>query len=119
MTARSACHTGEDEVARQRRKHWAKSLNRPVPDFPAMTLRHVVADVLAASDEAGGALDVAELLTYQGHSQETIETVQGYLDLERATQLRESGEPGAAIDRASGDRRLRAVEQLQAMLRED
>jgi hypothetical protein len=110
---------GEDEVARQRRKHWAKSLSRPVPDFPAMTLRQVVADALAASDEASGALDVAEFLTDQGHSQATIQTVQGYLDLERATELREDDESSAAVDWASGDRRLRAVEQLEAMLLED
>lgn len=110
---------GEDEVARQRQKHWAKSLNRTVPDFPAMTLRDLVADVLAASDEAGGALDVAELLTDQGHSPTTIQTVQRYLDLEQARELREDDASGAASDTASGDRRLRAVEQLQAMLRED
>lgn len=109
----------EDEVARQRRKHWAKSLNRPVPEFPAMTLRQLVADVLVAGDEAGGALDVTEFLTDQGHSLATIQTVQGYLDLERATELREDDESDAAPDGASGDRRLRAVEQLQAMLLED
>lgn len=110
---------GEDEVARQRRKHWAASLNRPVPGFPAMTLGQIVAGVPAATAEAGGALDVAQFLAGQGHSQETIEKVQGYLDMERAMKLRGNGESCAAIDGASGDRRLRAVEQLQAMLLED
>ena len=110
---------GGDEVAHQRRKHWAASLRRPVPRFPATTLGHVVADVLAATVEAGGALDVTQFLAGHGHSQETIETVRGYLDLSRAREPRSEGEPPAAIEGAASDRRLRAVAQLQAMLLDD
>jgi hypothetical protein len=110
---------GDDEVAHQRRKHWAASLGKPVPGFPEMTLSNVVADVLAATAEAGRTLDVAQFLSGRGHSQETIETVQGYLDLSQPREPWDNREPRVTIDGASGDRRLRAVAQLQAMLLDD
>jgi hypothetical protein len=65
----------QDELAFQRRKHWAASLRRPVPGFAGVTLGQLVAGVRAATAEAGGTLDVTAFLARQGHSPETIESV--------------------------------------------
>jgi hypothetical protein len=69
----------DDDLSRQRRKRQARLLDRPVPDFPALTVADIVADVLAASDEGHAPLDVPGYLTEHGHSSTTIETVVAYL----------------------------------------
>jgi hypothetical protein len=69
----------DDDLSRQRRKRQARLLDRPVLDFPALTVADVVADVLAASDEGHAPLDVPSYLTERGHSSTTIETVVAYL----------------------------------------
>lgn len=69
----------DDDLARQRRKREARLLDRPVPDFPGVTLADVVADVVAASDGGRVPLDVNGYLGAQGHGWQTIEAVIGYL----------------------------------------
>jgi hypothetical protein len=69
----------DDDLSRQRRKRQARLLDRPVHDFPALTVADVVADVLAASDEGHAPLDVPGYLTERGYSWTTIETVVAYL----------------------------------------
>lgn len=69
----------DDDLSRQRRKREARLLDGPIPDFPALTVADVVADVLAASDQGEDALDVPTYLAEQGHSWQTIETVVAYL----------------------------------------
>jgi len=92
-----------DEVARQRQKHRAASLSQPVAGFPAMTV----------------------FLRSSGHSHETIESVLRCLDLDP----RETPDPQeapaqkdevcAALHPSSGQRRLRTLAQLEAMLLKD
>lgn len=65
-----------DQVARQRRKRAAALLDRSVAGFDELTLEDVVRSVMAASDEANGALDVEQFLTDRGHGWQTIEMVQ-------------------------------------------
>jgi len=72
-----------DDLSRQRRKRQARLLERPVPDFPALTMADVVADVLAASDEGNAPLDVPGYLAASGYSSTTIETVVAYLQGQR------------------------------------
>lgn len=70
---------GDDELARQRRKREARLLDRPLVDFPDVTLGDVVADVLAASDSDPGTLDVQRYLAVAGYGGQTIEAVIAYL----------------------------------------
>lgn len=65
-----------DQVARQRRKRAAALLDRSVAGFDELTLEDVVRSVIAASDEAKGALNVEQFLTDRGHAWQTIEMVQ-------------------------------------------
>ena len=74
--------SGEDEVTRQRLKHRAAFLERPVSGFPGMTLGQTVASVVAATEEAEGVLDVQRFLADEGHSWQTIESVLAYLGLD-------------------------------------
>ncbi len=64
-----------DEVARQRRKRVEALLDRAVPGFGDVTLRHVLTAVIAADEEAGGHLDVDGFLTERGHAWRTVEMV--------------------------------------------
>ena len=70
-----------DQVARQRRKRAAALLDRSVAGFDELTLDDVVRSVIAAADEAKGALDVEEFLTNRGHGWQTIELVRTCLTL--------------------------------------
>lgn len=65
-----------DQVARQRRKRAAVLMDRSVAGFDELTLGDVVRSVIAASDEARGALNVEQFLTERGHGWQTIEMVQ-------------------------------------------
>lgn len=103
-----------DEVGRQRRKHWDASLNRPVAGFPDVTLREVVAEVEGATAEV-----VRPLLAGRGHSPETISTVQGYLELQRALESRRGSRPTGPIDHAAHARRAWVLEELQSRLLEE
>jgi hypothetical protein len=69
----------DDDLSRQRRKREARLLDRPVPDFPALTVADIVADVFAATDGGHAALDVPSYLAERGHTSTTIETVLAYL----------------------------------------
>jgi hypothetical protein len=109
----------QDELACQRRKHWAASLRRTVPGFSGTTLAQLVAGVRAATARAGGTLDVTTFLSRQGHTRETIETVHTYLGLERRLEPTARGPSCAASDRLWSDRRLRTLEHLQTLLLED
>lgn len=73
----------DDDLSRQRRKREARLLDRPVPDFPALTVADVVADVLAASEDGPAPLDVPSYLAEQGHTWATVETVVSYLQGQR------------------------------------
>jgi hypothetical protein len=103
-----------DEVSRQRRKHWDASLNRPVAGFPDVTLREVVAEVEGATADV-----VLPFLAGQGHSPETISTVQGYLELQRALESRRGSRPTGPIDHAAHARRAWVLEELQSRLLEE
>ena len=103
-----------DEVGRQRRKHWDASLNRPVAGFPDVTLREVVAEVEGATAEV-----VRPLLAGHGYSPETISTVQGYLELQRALESRRASGPTAPSDHAAHARRAWMLEELQSRLLEE
>jgi hypothetical protein len=83
MTSSVEASMVDDDLSRQRRKRQARLLDRPVPDFPELTVADVVADVLAASDEGHAPLDVPSYLTEHGHSWTTIETVLAYLQGQR------------------------------------
>jgi len=114
-----------DEVARQRQKHRAASLSQPVAGFPAMTVGQLADQVRAATPGAGTADGVTEFLRSSGHSHETIESVLRCLDLDP----RETPDPQeapaqkdevcAALHPSSGQRRLRTLAQLEAMLLKD
>jgi hypothetical protein len=124
-----------DEVSRQRRKHWDAFLNRPVAGFPNMTLRQVVAEVEGATapvsagfrapdelvvpgeDRPGDA--VGRFLAGRGHTPETIRTVQGYLDLQKALESRRGPRPVGPGDHASHARRAWVIEELQSRLLDD
>jgi hypothetical protein len=69
----------DDDLFCQRRQRDARLLDRPVPEFPALT----VADVLAASDEGHAALAVPSYLAERGHTRTTIETVVAYVQRQR------------------------------------
>jgi hypothetical protein len=73
----------DDDLSRQRRKRQARLLDRPVPDFPALTVADVVADVVAMSDE-GAALDVPSYLAERGHTGATIDSVVAYLQFQHS-----------------------------------
>jgi hypothetical protein len=103
-----------DEVGRQRRKHWDASLNRPVAGFPDVTLREVVAEVEGATAEV-----VRPLLAGHGYSPETISTVQGYLELQRALESRRASGPTPPIDHVAHARRAWMLEELQSRLLEE
>jgi hypothetical protein len=64
-----------DEVARQRRKRAQACLDRPVAGYDDLTLRDVIASVLAADDESEEQLDVARFLTERGHVWQTVDMV--------------------------------------------
>jgi hypothetical protein len=87
---------GDDDLSRQRRKREARLLDRSVPDFPALTVADVVADVLAASDEGHSVLDVPSYLAEQGHTWTTIETVVAYVQRKRPPD-RPAGPSGRAL----------------------
>jgi len=124
-----------DEVGRQRRKHWDASLNRPVAGFPNVTLRQVVAEVEGATapdsagcrapdelvvsrdDRRGDA--VGRFLAGRGHTPDTIRTVQGYLDLQKALESRRSSILAGPGDHASHARRAWVIEELQSRLLDD
>lgn len=76
----------DDDLSRQRRKREARLLDRLVPDFPALTVADVVADVLAASDEGHAAFDVPSYLAERGHTGTTIESVVAYLQSQPPTR---------------------------------
>jgi hypothetical protein len=64
-----------DEVARQRRKRADALLDRPVAGFDDVSLRDVIASVLAANDESPEPLDVERFLAERGHAWQTVEMV--------------------------------------------
>jgi hypothetical protein len=129
-----AVEDAPDELSRQRRKHWDASLNRTVAGFPGLTLRQIVAEVegsaapgsgvLRASDELlvagedGSADAVHRFLASRGHAPETIRTVQGYLDLQKALGARRGSRP-AGSGSAYRARRAWMIEELQSRLLED
>ncbi|HEV7536280.1 MAG TPA: hypothetical protein VGP90_11630 [Acidimicrobiia bacterium] len=108
----------EDEVARQRRKHRAAILSRPVPGSPTTTLGQLADEALAAptlTDEPDG---VARFLAAGGHSQATIEKILNCLDL--PTPGSGSGDALCGpMDASPGQDRLRTVAHLEALLRKD
>jgi hypothetical protein len=124
-----------DEVSRQRRKHWDASLNRPVAGFPDVTLGQVVAEVEGATAPDSGdfrasdelivpgedrpADAVRRFLAGRGHTPETIRTVQGYLDLQKALETRRGPDPAKTGEHASHARRVWAIEELQSRLLDD
>ncbi len=55
-------------------------LDRPISERPGLTVRDVVADVVASIETEGSSFDVADVLQTQGHSWRTIETVLAYLN---------------------------------------
>jgi hypothetical protein len=110
-----AAENAADEVSRQRRKHWDESLNRPVAGFPEVTLRQVV-DEVEGDDRPADA--VSQLLA-RGHTPETIRTVQGYLELQRALESRRGSRPVGPVDRAAYTRRAWVIEELESRLLED
>jgi hypothetical protein len=108
----------EDEVARQRRKHRAAILSRPVPGSPTTTLRQLADEALAAptlTDERDG---VARFLAAGGHSQDTIEKILSCLDLP-ADGAGLDGALCGPMDASPGQHRLRTVAHLEALLRKD
>jgi hypothetical protein len=80
MTRSMEPSIGDDDLSRQRRKREARLLDRAVPDFPGVTLADVVADVLAASDDGHGVIDVTTYLVERGHAAATVQTVVDYLE---------------------------------------
>ena len=80
--------SGEDDLARQRRKREVRLLAQPVAGFPAMTVGDVVTTVMAATEESRGALDVPRFLADRGYSWHTIETVLAYVDGKSAGAVR-------------------------------
>jgi hypothetical protein len=109
-----------DEVSRQRRKHWDASLNRPVDGFPDVTLGQVVAEVEGATvPDSGDFRAVRRFLAGRGHTPETIRTVQGYLDLQKALESRRGPDPARAGDPAAHARRAWAIDELQSRLLDD
>jgi hypothetical protein len=108
----------EDEVARQRRKHRAAVLSRPVPGSTSTTLGQLADEALAAPTAAGEPDGVARFLAAGGHSQETIDKILSCLDLPTAG----NGSDGALcgpMDASTGQDRLRTVAHLEALLRKD
>lgn len=130
-----AVEDAADEVSRQRRKHWDASLNRPVAGFPDVTLRQVVAEVegatapdsevfrapdeLVVPGEDRPADAVRRFLAGRGHAPETIRTVQGYLDLQKALEARRGSRPAGPGAHAHHARRAWVIEELQSRLLED
>jgi hypothetical protein len=130
-----AVEDAADEVSRQRRKHWDASLNRTVAGFPHVTLRQVVAEVEAATAPDSGVLRapdelvtpgedrpadaVRRFLASRGHAPETIRTVQGYLDLQKALEARRGSRPAGSGGPAYHARRAWMIEELQSRLSED
>ena len=110
---------GEDEVARQRRKHRAASLRGPVPGRPGMTLGQLADEALAASTITGGNDGVAQFLADGGHSPETIERILRCLDLDRADASRRDAVVSTSITPTPGQIRFRTLAQLEALLRSD
>jgi hypothetical protein len=124
-----------DEVSRQRRKHWDESLNRPVAGFPDVTLRDVVDEVQGATASDSGVFRppdqlvvpgearpvdaVGRFLAGRGHTPETIRTVQGYLDLQRALESRRRSRPTGPGAHEAQARRSWVLEELQSRLLED
>jgi hypothetical protein len=110
---------GLDEVARQREKHRAASLNQPVSGFPAITVGELADQVRAATTGVDTAESVTQLLRSGGHSHETIESVLRCLDLDALETPTEQGVVCAAMDPSTGQQRLRTLAQLEALLLKD
>jgi hypothetical protein len=105
-----------DEVSRQRQKHRAASLSRPVAGFPTLTLGQLADDVLAAVTPTEGADGVVQFLAAGGHGQATIDKVLGCLGLDPAEPAGQDDAECEPILASSGQRRLRTVAMLEAML---
>ena len=110
---------GLDEVARQRKKHRAASLNQPVPGFPAITVGELADQVRAATTGAASAESATEFLRDGGYGHETIESVLRCLDLDRPETPAQQGVVCAPMDTSPGQQRLRTLAQLEALLLKD
>lgn len=109
----------EDEVARQRRKHWDETLQRPVRRFPATTLGDVLSDLLEAAAAADDSFDVTAFLTEQGHTTETVHALRQYLCLEVEPDPEGAG-PGCTVVRwPPAGSRERALARIRALLIDD
>ena len=115
---------GEDELARQRRKHWDESLQRPVAWFPATTLAEVLAEVLAAEAQAEADagetdldFDVVQFLAAQGHCRETIDTLCSYFCLDQAAGAEGTAAVCEVIEWPQG--RQRMIDRIRSMLLDD
>lgn len=109
---------GDDEVARQRRKHWAALSARPVQGSSTMTLGELAAEAHAASPTAAGADGVQRFLAERGYSPATIAGVLSCLDLV-ASETFSVGGAVTAMPEASARHRLQTLAQLEAMLLEE
>lgn len=111
--------TDEDELARQRRRHWNDSLQRPVPRFGANTLGDVLAELLEAAAEADDSFCVTSFLAERGHSAETICALRSYLGLDRDAAVSGDDPARTVLELPHESGRLRMLARIRSMLLED
>lgn len=109
----------EDELTRQRRKHWNESLQRQVPRFGVTTLGDILADLLEAAADGDDSFCVTRFLTERGHSPQTICALRSYLGLERDTAVSGDDPARTVVRWPPGNARMRMLDRIRSMLLED
>ena len=110
---------GGDELERRRSARRETELSGPVSGFPLMTLGELLESTLLARRAACGPFDVARYLTDQGHRPQTIVGIMHHLP-EGPPRSADAVEPVALRGwRARSDQRMRLLNRIQGMLRED